>query len=1557
MAKEKSQQSSSKGDQDTNGSKNGEDLTTLLEPQQREDVTLLIANCTESMRKTLTNNFDATAGLNKTFLQEGLTDDEKMMAADVKGDVSQFDSERKLKEASEKDLSTLKMKNLKKNSLKTYDDWRQQVLMRVGEVVNSKETASTQLSKETNPKTTSPTPKAPSTIGKITDVPSRKLKFRDLFPPAQTPLTKLPMPKRTIILHSVFLLLLSLEHYNAFSRVLMLNLTSSLKLPLKTFEQDEYTTAKGLLEAAKEMTADSERQKREEEGKEGRKWRVNVATAAGAAVVGLAGSMAAPLVAAGVGSVMGGLGLGATAAAGYLGSVAGSTVLVGGLFGAYGGRMTGQMMDQYAREVEDFEFLPVHSGNKTSEDLDEGVKEASEHDHKLRVTICVSGWLTEKEEVVKPWAVLGRGAEVFALKYELEALLNLGHAMDGMLTSAAWGYAQRELVKRTIFAELAGAMWPIGLMKVARVLDNPFSVAKGRAEKAGEVLADALVNRAQGERPVTLIGYSLGARVIYSCLHSLAKRKAFGLVESVVMIGAPTPSDTSDWRVMRSVVSGRLINVFSTNDYLLGFMYRSSSLQYGVAGLEAIKGLSGIENVDVSEDVDGHTRYRYLIGSILKKIGFEDVDMEAVEEEKKAMEKMLKEEKKQSLESQRKRLVRRKSTQGKEGSDEEAEHEANEMEKGVQDATQKDMMTRVIEWWYAPTAANKEDAEKVGKTLSQAVQDPRQVGDAAWGAYGDLKTGGQTYAEYVAAMLPSMPGKSSGGAGGAVDQAGKTVGGVADGAQSYAQQAKGYIPDGSSLPSMPSWGGKKEVKEEKEDAGAADKAKKTVQTGAKGVQSGYNAGKNVLQPTVQNLTNLQDNPAVKAGKDTMKNTPIIHQASDRIPGANKAAEVTSDTVGTTVQNTTGIVGNTLTSVGGKAEDGISGAATKSGLLPEEEKKGYMATAAGYMPSWSSGAQKSAPKKASKAKTDTKDKSEDAKKTGDDAAKKSQGYLSSATGYLPSMSSSKPDAGKDADKATKNAKSKVDDTTKKAGKAADDAKKTGEAATKQGQGYLSSAAGYLPSMSSSKPDAGKDADKATKNAKSKADETTKKASKAVDDVKKTGADATKQGQGYLSSAAGYLPSMSSSKPSAGKQTDTKKQAEKATESAKSKAGDVGKQANETADSAKKAADGATKQSQGYLSSAAGYLPSMSKSKPTAQKKDDTTKQAEKATGAAKSKAEDTKKTASKVTDDTKSKSQDTTKTASKTANDATSKAQDTAKTAAETPQKAGEQASGYLGGLFSSSKKKPAKLDRTASGVKSPAQTPSKPDLKKVQSSNPTPQLEETASGVQSPKSPPKLSRQASGIKSPSSAGTKSLIGSAVGQKSPSGARSPPPKLGRKGSSFQQPQTNLDAVASSLKSSAGTAAGAPKAAASVAQKGVTDPQAAAADTGSKVKETAGQGQKAVGNGVKAGQKQVGNAAEQGQKAAKQGQDAAASAAASGQKAVGGGVKQGQKAAKQGQDAVGSAAANGQKAVGGGVKEGQKQVGNAAEQGKNVASKGGSYLSGAGGYAWKSLGGGK
>jgi hypothetical protein len=277
--------------------------------------------------------------------------------------------------------------------------------------------------------------------------------------------------------------------------------------------------------------------------------------------------------------------------------------------------------------------------------------------------------------------VLNPSIEGFALRWELEALLRLGNSLTGMLRTTAWAYAKKELVKRTVAGVLLEALWPLRLIHVARVIDNPFSVAKAKADKAGIILADAIINRVQGERPITLVGYSLGARLIYSCLMSLAERKAFGLIESVVLLGTPASSDPVDWRKMRSVVAGRLVNVHSENDLILAFLYRTSALEYGVAGLQKVEYVKGVENVDVSDIVSGHLRYRFLSGSILKRIGFEDLDIELIEEEEAEMKAMEEMEEKDRTEQEKK--------DKKEGKDEDAQ--IKDLEDNVEKQTEQSM--------------------------------------------------------------------------------------------------------------------------------------------------------------------------------------------------------------------------------------------------------------------------------------------------------------------------------------------------------------------------------------------------------------------------------------------------------------------------------------------------------------------------------------------------------------------------------------------------------------------------------------------------------------------------------------------------------------------------------------------------------------------------------------------------------------------------------------------------------------------------------------------------
>jgi len=672
-----------------------ESLTTILSTRNEQaEFTLLLHSCTSSMRKTITDAFDprySGAPSDSRFdnpLSHGEIEKKDLDLENV--NVEELDKQRKEAEDRIKELSKPEVQELKKVALEFFDKWQESVLGRVGQVMNAVSTSDTKTGagREEEKKAETKVQAPVAADEKVTAAEVEKDKgeqqdqyftvidkrTKEIYRPIETPLLKLEIEQRRLILHSTILLLLSLEHYAAHSRVLLLYLASSLDISIAWLSEHEGQVARGLLEAAEEMNADKETKKKAEENATSRKWKVGLASVAGAAVIGITGGLAAPLVAAGIGSVMGGLGLAGTTAAAYLGSVAGSTVIVGGLFGAYGGRMTGQMMDEYAKEVEDFGFVPVHKWSKP--------RKIEKEYRRLRVAIGISGWLTEKEDVVKPWRVLSPSIEGFALKYEMESLLKLGNAIQGLLKTQAWALAKREIIKRTLFAALMEGLWPLGILKLSRIVDNPFSVALARSDKAGKVLADALINRAQGERPVSLIGYSLGGRVIYSCLLALAERKAFGLVENVVLLGAPAPSNSIEFRKMRSVVVGRLVNVYSENDYILGFLYRATAAQYGVAGLNKADFVKGVENIDVSDIVSGHLRYRYLAGAILKRIGFEDIDLAEVTMEEDELAAIEAVEEKEAKEHQEKY-----DDDGKE-----LDKEAADVEKEVEKKNEKGML-------------------------------------------------------------------------------------------------------------------------------------------------------------------------------------------------------------------------------------------------------------------------------------------------------------------------------------------------------------------------------------------------------------------------------------------------------------------------------------------------------------------------------------------------------------------------------------------------------------------------------------------------------------------------------------------------------------------------------------------------------------------------------------------------------------------------------------------------------------------------------------------------
>lgn len=131
------------------------------------------------------------------------------------------------------------------------------------------------------------------------------------------------------------------------------------------------------------------------------------------------------------------------------------------------------------------------------------------------------------------------------------------------------------------------------------------------------------MNRHLGVRPITLIGFSLGARVIFYALVELAKQKAFGIVQDVFLLGTTVSASPRMWYELRSVVSGRFVNAYARNDWVLNYLFRATSGGVGtVAGLRPVSGIPGLENIDVTDKIAGHMSYRTFMPLILDQLGF-----------------------------------------------------------------------------------------------------------------------------------------------------------------------------------------------------------------------------------------------------------------------------------------------------------------------------------------------------------------------------------------------------------------------------------------------------------------------------------------------------------------------------------------------------------------------------------------------------------------------------------------------------------------------------------------------------------------------------------------------------------------------------------------------------------------------------------------------------------------------------------------------------------------------------------------------------------------------
>ncbi|ODQ82108.1 hypothetical protein BABINDRAFT_160300 [Babjeviella inositovora NRRL Y-12698] len=448
--------------------------------------------------------------------------------------------------------------------------------------------------------------------------------FSDPDPASQTP-EKLPVRmQKTLsidlkwtLMCDLFLLLVSDQVYDARCRTLLFKAAANLDIS----ELEVCLFEKKVTESIEVNNSTGEEQLDEKDlvarrsrlDKRKRAVYIGLATIGGGLVIGLSAGLLAPVIGAGIAAGLTTVGIAGTS--GFLAGVGGTAIVTttGVIAGA---RVGSKGMAKRVGSVKTFEFKPLH------------------HNQRTNLIITVSGWMNSTSDDVRlPFSTVDPiMGDLFSLLWEPEMLTSMGQTINILATEALTQSIQQILGSTVLIGLMASIQLPMALSKLGYLLDNPWNVSLDRAYSSGLILADTLMARNLGLRPVTLVGFSLGAKLIYTCLTELAKRGAYGLVENVYIFGAPVTVQHDQMSLARSVVSGRFVNGFSKKDWILGYLFRATGGGLrSVAGLSPIESIYGIENFDCTEYVEGHMAYRKVMPLLMSKVGWEVLSEEFVE--------------------------------------------------------------------------------------------------------------------------------------------------------------------------------------------------------------------------------------------------------------------------------------------------------------------------------------------------------------------------------------------------------------------------------------------------------------------------------------------------------------------------------------------------------------------------------------------------------------------------------------------------------------------------------------------------------------------------------------------------------------------------------------------------------------------------------------------------------------------------------------------------------------------------------------------------------------
>lgn len=299
---------------------------------------------------------------------------------------------------------------------------------------------------------------------------------------------------------------------------------------------------------------------------------------------------------------------GAALTSASLAAIGGGSMLTGTVFvaatglalGGYKGAVIG---NSYFGEIENFKIIKKNEG-KTNHNI-----------------IYINGFLSQEEENFEDWIDNINeeflDSACYGVTWESKNKYELGSSFTKDLSGKvafefAKKYAQRSSKNPNILLKVVNS--------ISDLISNPWHSAMVKSVMTGILIAD-LISRTK-DQTFTLMGHSLGCRVIYYILETLGTRNKKFIKDVYLLGGAVDRNDIRGWEKAVESVQGKIYNCYSKNDNILKYLYKGANLKFSdPIGSGEIKFKSPhISNFDCSEIIDGHMKWKKNFDKVLNII-------------------------------------------------------------------------------------------------------------------------------------------------------------------------------------------------------------------------------------------------------------------------------------------------------------------------------------------------------------------------------------------------------------------------------------------------------------------------------------------------------------------------------------------------------------------------------------------------------------------------------------------------------------------------------------------------------------------------------------------------------------------------------------------------------------------------------------------------------------------------------------------------------------------------------------------------------------------------